>query len=294
MIDPTEIRPQAEAESFKTLRWMNGSRKQFVVRVVDEYGSGVDLEKEPQNPPARKPRFSYQTEVAPGTVAVKLLVLNETVGSPCNVLFEIEGEVLKDCEGCDDCTGLVEFDFDPLKEYCPGVYLGQIVRFVHGGYIVDSYPIYFSVEPSLAGQWAQQGMITIPEVRLALGDHEIGEVSLLDEFEFEDTEIVAAVRWVVDKWNNTPPPVNTYTYYNFPYRYWWIKGAVIELLRMAARRYAKNQLAYQAGGITIDDQNKAGDYEGIAKRMYAEFDEWFKMEKRRQNMDRAWSSNSIY
>ena len=59
-------------------------------------------------------------------------------------------------------------------------------------------------------------MISLAEVRLALGDNEIGEVSLLDEFEFDDTEIVAAIRWVVDKWNDTPPPVSRYDYFNFP------------------------------------------------------------------------------
>ena len=294
MIDPIEIRPSAQAESFKTVRWMNGSRKQVVVRVVDEHGSGVDLTREPENTPGSKPQFGYQTEVAPGTVAIKLLVLNETVGQGCSLLFEVDGKPITDCEDCEDCDGMVEFRLDPQREFCPGVYRAQIARFVHGGWLVDAYPVYFSVEPSLTGQWAQQGMITIPEVRLALGDSEIGEVSLLDSFEFDDTEIVAAVRWVVDKWNDTPPPVSRYSYFNFPYRYWWIKGAVIELLRMAARRYARNRLAYSAGGIQIDDQNKAGDYEGLANRMYAEFDEWFKMEKRRQNMDRAWSSNSFY
>ena len=294
MIDPVEIRPMSEAHSFKTLRWLNGSRKQFVVRIVDEHGTAVHVGKEPTTKPARKAQFGYQAEVVPGTVDIRLQVLNEVAGS-CELLFDVKGTMIRDCEDCDDCTGMVEFIFDPQQQYCPGIYRAQIVRMVSGGYLVDSYPVYFSIEPSLTGADPQNtGMITLSEVRLMLGDNEIGEVSLLDSFEFEDTEIVAAIRWVVDKWNDTPPPVDRYSYFNFPFRYWWLKGTCIELLRLAARRYARNRLAYQAGGVTIDDQNKAGDYEGLASRMYAEFDEWFKMEKRRQNMNRAWSSNSLY
>ena len=125
-----------------------------------------------------------------------------------------------------------------------------------------------------------------------MGDNEIGEVSLLDSFEFDDTEIAAAIRWVVDKWNDTPPPVDRYTYFNFPFRYWWIQGACIELMRIAAKRYERNRLDYSAGGVNINDQDKARSYEDISKRMYGEFETWFRQEKTRQNLNRAWSSNS--
>ena len=151
MIDPIEIRPQSEAHSYKTVRWLNGSRKQVVLRIVDEHGTAVDLRKEPVTRPAKKPQFGYQTEVAPGTVSVNLLVLNEVVGTTCDLLFDVKGLLVADCEDCDDCTGLVEFEIDPQQEYCPGIYQAQIVRTVHGGYLVDAYPVYFSIEPSLAG-----------------------------------------------------------------------------------------------------------------------------------------------
>lgn len=296
MIDPIEIRPTAQAVHYKTLRWISGTRKQIVVRVVDEDGVGVRLDAEPENIPAERPQFGYQTEVSPGTVSIRLLVLNEVMGqTSSSLLLDIPGRLVTEgCDECGDCDGLVEFIIPAGKDFCPGVYRAQIARFVHGGYQVDAYPCYLSVEPSLtsAHQWG--GMISLAEVRLALGDNEIGEVSLLDSFEFEDTEIAAAIRWVVDKWNDTPPPVSRYTYFNFPFRYWWIKGACIELLRIAAKRYERNRLAYQAGGVTVNDQDKAESYEAIARRMYAEFDEWFKMEKRRQNMDRAWSTVSFY
>lgn len=292
MIDPVEIRPSSKAETWKTIRWLNGSRKQVVVRIVDEEGRPVDLAKEPENIPAAKPRFGYQTEVAAGTVAIRLLVLDEVPGEQSNrLLLDVLGELIPDSKECLDCKGVVEFKLEAGQDFCPGIYKAQISRFVHGGYQVDAYPAYLAIEPNLLSQFQARGMITLPEIRAALGDSTQGEVNLLDSFEFDDTEIAMAIRWVVDRWNNTPPPVNTYSYFNFPFRYWWLKGTCIELMRMAAKRYARNRLAYQAGGITIDDQNKSAEYEQIAAREFQEFDEWFKMEKRRQNMDRAWSTN---
>jgi len=293
MIDPIEIRPTAQASFFKTIRWINGTRKQVVVRVVDEHGVGVRLDAEPENLPAAPPQFGYQVEVAPGTVAIKLIVRDETMGPGWGQpLFVVDGRRITDCSECEDCDGMVEFIFPSDQFYCLGVYKAQIARFVHGGYQVDAYPCYLSVEENMASPYQPYGMISLAEVRLMMGDNELGEVSLLDAFEFDDTEIAAAIRWVVDRWNDTPPPVDRYTYFNFPYRFWWLKGTCIELLRLAAKRYERNRLAYQAGGVAINDQDKAESYEAMARRMFAEFDEWFKMEKRRQNMNRAWSSNS--
>jgi hypothetical protein len=210
--------------------------------------------------------------------------------------MDLEGTVLTSCEGIKDCQdyrGLVTFTLESGIQVVSGIYKAQISRFVSGGYQVDAYPAYLSIEPNLTNPWMPSGLPTIPEIRLALGDSAQGEVNLLDDFEFEDTEIAAAMRWVVDRWNNTPPPVCMYSYANFPYRYWWIRGTMIQLLNIAVKRYARNRLPYQAGGVTIDDQNKAAEYQGIADREFKEFEEWFKMEKRRQNYGRAWSSNRL-
>ena len=49
MIDPIEIRPNAKAANFKTIRLMYKARKQVVLRIVDEAGRPVPLAKEPEN-----------------------------------------------------------------------------------------------------------------------------------------------------------------------------------------------------------------------------------------------------
>lgn len=314
MIDPIEIRPNAKAANFKTIRLMYRARKQVVLRIVDEEGRPVPLAQEPENLPAPKPQFGYQKPVGPTSVTVKLVVssgnrctsgtsdrgisgfTSDNAGSASMPIFEKTGTIIEGSQPgeCEDCVGLVEFLFEDTD--CigpPGIYLCQVERYVTGGHFVDATPAYLYIEPNLRYQHQQSGAPTIPEIRLHLGDSEINEVSLLDTFEFTDTEIADCMRRVVDHWNQTPPPVQTYNYDNYPFKYWWIKGTMIELLKIAARRYARNRLQYSAGGVNIDDQNKANDYIAMANDMKQEYMDWFKAAKVGQNMARAWSSVPI-
>jgi len=315
VIDPIEIRPTAKAANFKTIRVMDRCRKQVVLRLVDEEGRGIKLNQEPVNAPAPQPKFGYETPVGAGTVGVQIIVVggcgtNGNAGttdlgiaagnsegySSGGPIFVKKGKILDGSAPgeCQDCDGLVEFDFESTDVIgVPGIYRCQIERYVSGGYMVDAYPAYLYLEPNLRYQACATGVVSIPEIRLALGDTEVNEVSLLDTFEFTDTEIAFAIRRVVDHWNQTPPPVSVYSYDNFPFRYWWIQGTMIELLRLAAKRYARNRLQYSAGGVNIDDQNKAADYLSIADGMKKEYDDWFTKAKVGQNMARAWSSMPI-
>ena len=315
MIDPIEIRPSAKAANCKTIRLMYRARKQVVLRIVDEEGRGVPLNKEPENFPAPKPQFGYQKPVGDTSVTVKLVVASGTrstsgttdtgisgvtsddAGSSSMPIFEKIGSIIdgqRPGEHCEDCVGLVEFLFENDDLIGPpGIYSCQIERYVTGDHFVDAYPAYLYIEPNLRYQLPHSGAPTIPEIRLHLGDSEINEVSLLDTFEFTDTEIASCLRHIVDHWNQTPPPVRTYNYDNFPFTHWWINGVIIELLQIAARRYARNRLQYSAGGVNIDDQNKANDYLAMAAEMKKEYDDWFIKAKVGQNMVRAWSSMPI-
>jgi len=313
VIDPIEIRPAARAANFKTIRVMDRARKQVVLRLVDEEGRGIKLDKEPVNAPAPRPQFGYQTSAGASTVGIQLIVSggcwngnggttdlgldqNSDGGSSGGPIFVKPGKVIAGSQPgeCKDCDGLVEFLFESTDFVgAPGIYLCQIERYVTGGYLVDAFPAYLYVEPNLRFSAQTAGVLSIPEIRLALGDTEVSEVSLLDSFEFTDTEIAFAARRVVDHWNQTPPPVQVYSYNTFPFRYWWIQGTMIELLKLAAKRYARNRLQYSAGGVNIDDQNKAADYLAIADGMQKEYDDWFKKTKVGQNMARAWSSMPI-
>lgn len=63
-----------------------------------------------------------------------------------------------------------------------------------------------------------------------------------------------------------------------------------ELYILAAKHYRRNQLAYNAGGIAVDDKNKAQEYEAIGNQMLQEYMKWVKMTKVQINKE-AWDGS---
>jgi len=57
----------------------------------------------------------------------------------------------------------------------------------------------------------------------------------------------------------------------FPYRELWLKGIQAYLLQIAAANYRRNHLPYNAGGVSVDDKNKARAYEEYANVTMRDF-----------------------
>lgn len=83
---------------------------------------------------------------------------------------------------------------------------------------------------------------------------------LLEGKESTDGQLREAILDSIDDWNNTQPPLAFITVENHPSRRMLIRGAAIEILRSTAIYYARNQLPYSDGGISVDDKNKLGPY----------------------------------
>jgi hypothetical protein len=285
MIDPIELQPPSRTDKVKSTRISMGGRKQLVFRLVDDKDRPVNLQQEPVNPPAPKPDFQPQPLINPNIVSVRLRAVDEFYdGCP---QFDVEGTIL-----ADDCKGLVSFQLDQSDTRHPGIYKAEVGRFIGSGVnriLIDTWQVFIAVEPTAFIRLNENGPLTIPEIRLSLGDLNIEEVSLLDALEFTDAEIMFCIRQVIDIWNETPPPIYRFTVHNFPYRYHWIRGTGALLYKIAAKKYARNQLNYQAGGITIDDQNKQQQYTAIAQELDQEFRQWMIHKKVQLNMDLAWS-----
>jgi hypothetical protein len=204
--------------------------------------------------------------------------------------FSIEGKILDQ----EKYRGFVEFTLMPDQTCAAGVFGCSVDRYVDGPHLVDTWPVLLAIEPPAMALLGGNGPIIIPEVRLALldldnqvgGNHAFS--NLLDDVEFTDMEIVFAIRRVVDLWNETPPLLMTYSASNFPYRYHWLQCTTAQLLLMGAARYRRNRLAYQAGGVAIDDQSKANEYEQTGQQRMQEFMTWMRNEKYRINMGLAW------
>ncbi len=283
MIEPIELTPGSDVSLFKVVRVPQGGRKQIVFRLTDETGKPIKLKEEPANLPAEPPEFEGSKPLSALNTSIKLIARDE-YGDHRRPI-EVDGKIL---EG--DCS-LVEFNLDMTKTQILGVFRCEVGRFA-GDSLVDTWPCYLEIAPTLfqSTSCRKAGPLTIPELRLELRDNRVGDVSLLDSLQFEDVEILHAIRSVIELWNETPPSVTRFTTANFPYRRYWRKGAIAELYKMAAHAYRRNALAYSAGGISIDDQNKSKEYEEIGEMLSQEFTTWMRAEKRQLNMRRAWRS----
>jgi hypothetical protein len=287
MITPIEIAPASGPSLVKTIKLPATARKQIVVKLTDMYGKAINLNSEVSNPPAGVPTYpNSEPNVSNLNVSIRLLGREGELGGP--VKFDITGTILDQTVN----PGFVEFDITAEYTQTAGIYVCEIGRFADT-YLVDTWPVHIYIEPSVFQSFTANGPITLPEVRLALLDidNSTGNSSfsnLLDDVEFTDMEIVYAIRRVVELWNETPPDVIKYTPQNFPYRYNWLVGTCGELLGMAASRYRRNRLAYSAGGVSIDDQSKAQEYEEMSRAKKDEFRQWMTREKYQINARMCW------
>lgn len=293
MISPIEIAPASGVGQIKTARIPVGTRKQLVFRLVDDSGSPQRLDREVENPPAPAADFSPQRAAEDANVQIFLRENNQYPDSALagSTGLNVTGNMLDQSQ----YPGFVEFIIPSDQTRMAGIWDAYIVREVTGGHSVDTWPVLLHVEPTAMQMLSGTGPLLIPEVRLALLDLDNQDggapfSNLLDDTEFSDLDIVFAMRRTVQKWNETPPPVATYSPHNFPYRYYWLMATCGELMIMSAARYRRNRLAYSAGGVSIDDQSKAQEYEEIGRLKLREFDAWMRNEKYRINMNRCWAT----
>ena len=130
--------------------------------------------------------------------------------------------------------------------------------------------------------------MTDMEVRIFLRDKDPAANILLDDYEFTPEEIRTAMNITVDRWNDTPPAIYQYDYDEFPYRSILLLGVASNLLSMAAHRYRRNSLAINAGGTSVNDQDKAGQYDQAAARLRDEYLHAIRTKKRELNSNLGW------
>jgi len=124
------------------------------------------------------------------------------------------------------------------------------------------------------------GPPTLEEIRLSIRDNSGADNVLLDDVEFDSAEIIQSVMRPLQYWNEIPPPLNPLlTTKNFPFRELWLQGIQAYLFDIAANHYRRNQLAYSAGGMAIDDKNKEQQYVAASNRMLQMFQDNVKAKK---------------
>ena len=261
-----------------TFNTINGSTESFIVSLLDSNGAAIDLT--PYMPEDATPTSG--TRPLPITTGAAFAVSSYMGQASPNVnrAGEIYGTPT-------DGQVLVNLTASDLA--FPGLYIAEI-SLIAGGVMEQAFLFY--VESAASLQWTYSGPITIAEVRLWSRDHSPEVNDLLDEVEFKDTEVIAAIRRGVDLWNSTPPMLtrHTYTALTFPqaFRSQWIDVTISFLKDMAADWYDRNHLDYAAGGLTVQDRNKGKIYREDALRRMTLFQQWMGNVKRQLNLNGAW------
>jgi hypothetical protein len=211
-------------------------------------------------------------------------------------IIRVKGVIRQGTDGCVGCVGVVAFELLDEHTAKPGVYLADVGLFSADNYLVQTWPCYIALEATAFTDPTKvhgRGPLTISELRMAMLDLPGLEVSLLDNPEFTDQMILSAMTRPIDLWNESPPRVGMHTVNDFPYRFHWIEGTLAILFSMATAGYMRNHLAYSAGGVSIDDQNKYREYGAAAKDKMETFRAWMQVEKRRLNARQAWRNIGV-
>ena len=132
------------------------------------------------------------------------------------------------------------------------------------------------------------GFLTDLDVRIWMRDADPSANLLLDDYEFTPEELRTAMTLTVDYWNDQPPYIGCHQVTSFPWRSKLLCGTAANLLFIAANRFRRNALKYQAGGMAVADQEKYAEYDEAANRRWTEYKDWVVIQKRSLNAEQGW------
>lgn len=133
-----------------------------------------------------------------------------------------------------------------------------------------------------------EGFLTDLDIRIWLRDMDPSANLLIDDYEYSPEEMRTAMTLTVDYWNDQPPFIGCHDVKTFPWRSKLLCGTAANLLFIAAHRFRRNALKYQAGGMQIADQEKYAEYDSAATRLWEEYKNWVQIAKRALNAEHGW------
>lgn len=269
------------------LKVTNGAHEAGIIQLLDVNGNPIDLTEydtsingsSEDSIPVTSPRYLPLTR---GIVFDAAAYYGQSMPDMSKICT-VQG---------DPIDGSIYVNIEPNDLEYPGMYLVNILLCSEGE-VKQMFEMYLESAPSIAwGQNMQGFPLTIAEVRLWCRDWAPEVNDLLDEVEFKDAEIAAAIRRAVDLWNGTTPMLraHTYTTVTFPWKFrsQWIDATIGFLKIMASDWYERNHLPYQAGGVSIDDRNKFQGYRQDGYARIQKYEAWMKDAKVQLNMQGGW------
>ena len=185
-------------------------------------------------------------------------------------------------------AGTVRVELTEAETCNPGIFLAEFAVVADDDCIKLTNQFYFVVEGGLFGSGSLTGPPSVAEIRLFLRDYR-QENELLDTYDFDLSEISLATYMPVQYWNESLPPINAkYSSRSFPYRYHWMMAICAHLYSIAGEHYRRNRLPYSAGGMQINDKDKANEYEQKSAQLMQEFKSFVREKKVSLNLEAAW------
>lgn len=201
-----------------------------------------------------------------------------------SLFLEKETQVLQSAEGF--------LKIELAKEDVPyaGIWEAAIILY-KGDSIYTEYSMFLELKKGLK-YLERNAPIEIAELRMFLLDRCPEDNELIDDYEFSDSEIINALRWAVDKWNESRPVIisASFTPATFPYRYHHMIGATAILLRTKGHNLQRNSMSFSTGNGKVNDKERSSFYLQSAKELSAEYDQWMRGEKHRINVGRCYST----
>lgn len=173
-------------------------------------------------------------------------------------------------------AGLVAVTVDASK-MSPAVYNADIGVFdPTTGTLGPSNRFYLVCEPSAFGGGVGTGPPTRQQIRMHLRDSSAAENRLLDQVLFDDAEIAEAVCQAIRIWNATLPPVAVMDTSSLPatLRGGWLDGIEAVLWKFAGYWYMKNKLTTSAGGVSVNDMDKADSCFAVHEKKMVDYKKW--------------------
>jgi hypothetical protein len=128
--------------------------------------------------------------------------------------------------------------------------------------------------------------VTIADIRTYMRDI-AGRNDLLNRVEFQDTEIVSAMRIAIDMFNAIPP-LTIVSGIPLSARFVLLAGTAATLLTSEAMAQVRNQLNYSDNGLHVGVDDKMAPYQALAGEQRALFDSYARDIKIAMNAEAAY------
>jgi hypothetical protein len=196
----------------------------------------------------------------------------------------------EDGEITDPTQGVVQAPLETSLAQLPGIYRVQWGVFRADKLLYTNSGL-MSVEPNLFGDPVSPRIrpLTLQEVRLYIRDNSPTENYKLRRQEFSDAEVLQALLWPIEDFNEAPPPLTRrFTTCDFPWRQNQLRATMARLFELGATWMRRNKFAYQAGGLTVQEEAAAEDYQREADKLLAEWRIFRDATKLRLNASDVW------